>query len=97
MRSLQVKFSALVVSLLVAACVGLTWIATRHERSALEDEVEKRGRALAASLAGAAKDPILEADQGNFERELSLEQLIREVGTAEGVVAVLLVPLIWSF
>ncbi|HEX5067659.1 MAG TPA: adenylate/guanylate cyclase domain-containing protein [Myxococcota bacterium] len=88
MRSLQVKFSALVVSLLVAACVGLTWIATRHERSALEDEVEKRGRALAASLAGAAKDPILEADQGNFERELSLEQLIREVGTAEGVVAV---------
>jgi len=87
-RSLQVKFSALVVSLLVAACVGLTWIATRHERSALEDEVEKRGRALAASLAGAAKGPILEADQGNFERELSLEQLIREVGAAEGVVAV---------
>ena len=37
MSSLQVKFSALVVSLLVAACVGLTWIATRHERSALED------------------------------------------------------------
>ena len=88
MRSLQVKFSALVVSLLVAACVGLTWIATRHERSALEDEVEKRGRALAASLAGAAKTPILEAHEGNFERELSLEQLIREVGGAEGVVAV---------
>ena len=55
MSSLQVKFSALVVSLLVAACVGLTWIATRHERSALEAEVEKRGRALASSLAGAAK------------------------------------------
>ena len=88
MRSLQVKFSALVVSLLVAACVGLTWIATRHERMALEDEVEKRGRALAASLAGAAKAPILEVDQGDFGRELSLEQLIREVGAAEGVVGV---------
>jgi adenylate cyclase len=90
-RSLQVKFSALVVSLLVAACVGLTWIATRHERIALEDEVEKRGRALAASLAGAAKAPILEVDQGDYGRELSLEQLIREVGAAEGVVAVRLI------
>jgi class 3 adenylate cyclase len=88
LRSLQVKFSALVVSLLVVACVGLTYLATRHERSALEGEVEKRGRALATSLAGAAKGTILEVDQGNFERELSLEQLIREVGAAEGVVAV---------
>jgi class 3 adenylate cyclase len=88
LRSLQVKFSALVVTLMVVACVGLTWIATRHERSALEGEVEKRGRALATSLAGAAKASILEVDQGVFERELSLEQLIREVGAAEGVVAV---------
>ena len=91
MRSLQIKFSALVVALLVAACVGLTWIATRHERSALEVEVEKRGRALAASLAGAAKAPILEVGQGDFDRELSLETLIREVGAAEGVVAVRLI------
>lgn len=88
MRSLQVKFSALVVSLLVVACVGLTWIATQHERSALEAEVEKRGRALATSLAGAAKAPILEVAQGDFDRELSLDTLIREVGAAEGVVAV---------
>lgn len=88
MRSLQLKFSALVVSLLVIACVGLAWIATQHERAALEAEVEKRGRALASSLAGAAKEPILEAAQGDFDRELSLDTLIREVGAAEGVVGV---------
>jgi class 3 adenylate cyclase len=86
--SLQVKFSALVVTLLVAACVGLAYIATQHERAALEGEVQKRGRALAASLAGAAKEPLLEVDRGDFDRELVLERLIREVGDAEGVVAV---------
>ena len=75
MISLQVKFSALVVTLLVAACVGLAFIATHHERTALEDEVEKRGRALAASLAGAAKEPLLAVDRGEFDRELLLERL----------------------
>ena len=59
MRSLQVKFSGLLVVLLVLACVSLALIATQHERSALESEVEKRARALAASLAGAAKEPLL--------------------------------------
>ena len=57
MRSLRVKFSALVVTLLVAASVGLAFIATQHERRALEAEVEKRGRALVVNLAGAAKEP----------------------------------------
>ncbi|HEY5658975.1 MAG TPA: adenylate/guanylate cyclase domain-containing protein, partial [Myxococcota bacterium] len=88
MRSLQVKFSALVVTLLVTASVALALIATQHERGALEVEVEKRGRALAVNLAGAAKEPLLEADQGEFDRELMLERLIREVGDSEGVVAV---------
>ncbi|MDH3519310.1 MAG: HAMP domain-containing protein [Myxococcales bacterium] len=88
MRSLQVKFSALVVTLLVVASVGLAFIATQHERRALEAEVEKRGRALVVNLAGAAKEPLLEADQGDFDRELLLERLIREVGATEGVVAV---------
>ena len=88
MRSLQVKFSALVVTLLVAASVGLAFIATQHERHALEAEVEKRGRALVVNLAGAAKEPLLEADQGEFDHELMLERLIREVEDAEGVVAV---------
>jgi class 3 adenylate cyclase len=87
-RSLQVKFSALVVSLLVLACVGLAVLATQHERAALESEVEKRGRALALGLAGAAKEPLLDLGDGDLERELSLEQLIRESGEAEGVVAV---------
>lgn len=88
MRSLQVKFSALVVALLVTACVGLAYLATQHERAALEAEVEKRGRALATNLAGAAKEPLLDVDRGDFDPELSLEKLIQEVGDSEGVVAV---------
>lgn len=88
MRSLQVKFSALVVSLLVLACVGLAYLATHHERAALESEVEKRGRALALNLAGAAKEPLLDLGEGDFDRELSIESLIHETGEAEGVVAV---------
>ena len=70
MRSLQVKFSALVVTLLVVACVSLALVATQHERGALESEVEKRGRALARSLAGAAKEPLLDAKQGELADEL---------------------------
>jgi len=88
MRSLQVKFSALVVAILVAACIALTSLATRHERRALEAEVEKRGRALTTNLAGAAKEPLLEAGEGEFDLELSLDRLIQEVGESEGVVAV---------
>ncbi len=88
MRSLQVKFSALVVALLVTACVVLAVLATRHERRALESEVEKRARALAANLAGAAKEPLLEAGRGAFSPELSLDKLIQDVGNREGVVAV---------
>ncbi|MEM7409023.1 MAG: adenylate/guanylate cyclase domain-containing protein [Myxococcota bacterium] len=88
MRSLQVKFSALVVALLVTACVGLAVLATQHERQALEAEVEKRGRALASSLAGAAKEPLLDTGGGDFDPELSLERLIQEVSDSEGVIAV---------
>ena len=88
MRSLQVKFSALVVALLVAACVGLAILATGHERRALEAEVEKLGRALATNLAGAAKEPLLEAGSGDFDPELSLDKLIQEVGDQDGVVQV---------
>ena len=87
MRSLQVKFSALVISLLLTASVSLTWIATQHERGALEGEVEKRGRAVAKHLAGAAKEPLLSIEQGDFDPELTLERLIEDVGAGEGVVA----------
>jgi class 3 adenylate cyclase len=80
-RSLQVKFSALVVTLLVVASVGLAWMATRHERGALEDEVRKRGVALAANLAGDAKVPLLESD------ELVLGTLVQHAGSESGVVA----------
>ncbi len=88
MRSLQVKFSALVVSLLVVACVGLASIATQHERRALQAEVEKRGHALSRYLAGAAKEHLLAVAQGEFDEELSLERLIQEVGESAGVTGV---------
>ena len=87
MRSLQIKFSALVVTLLVVASVSLAVIATQHERGALEAEVEKRGRAVAKHLAGAAKEALLSVEQGDFGHELTLEQLVEDVGTGEGVVA----------
>jgi adenylate cyclase len=88
LQSLRVKFSALVVTLLVVASVSLALIATEHERAALVAEVEKRGRALAKSLAGAAKEPMLAVEQGDFDGELTLERLIQEVGEGNGVVAV---------
>ncbi len=80
MRSLQVKFSTLVVGLLVLACVGLAWMATRHERGALEAEVRKRAMALAANLADDAKIPLLEQD------DLALEALVRNSASEPGVV-----------
>lgn len=88
MRSLQVKFIALLVTLLVVACVSLALVATEHERSALEAEVDKRGRSLALSLAGAAKEPLLGIGQRQFDEELTLERLVAEVGTSHGVVEV---------
>jgi len=87
LRSLQIKFSLLVVSLLVVASVSLAVIATKHERSALEAEVEKRGRAVAKHLAGAARGSLLSVERGDFGDELTLEQLVEDVGTGEGVVA----------
>ncbi len=82
------KFSALVVLLLVGASVSLTLIGTQHERAALEVEVEKRAQALATSLASAAKEALLALEQGEFDSELTLERMIQEVGVSEGVVAV---------
>jgi class 3 adenylate cyclase len=89
LRSLQLKFSALVISLLLIASVSLAFIATQHERGALESEVEKRGRAVAKHLAGAAKEPLLNVsvERGDFEPDLTLDQLIDDVGAGEGVVA----------
>ena len=86
MRSLQVKFSALVVALLIVACVSLALVATQHERGALESEVEKRGKTMAHSLAGAAKEPLVDVVQGEFDNELTLERLVEEVGVDNGVI-----------
>jgi len=87
LRSLQVKFSALLVTLLIVACVSLALVATQHERGALIHEVEKRGATLAMSLAGAAKEPLLDVAQGAFDDELTLDRLVEEVGVSDGVVA----------
>jgi adenylate cyclase len=84
-RSLQVKFSALVVTLLIVACAGLAWLATRHERGALQDEVRKRGVALAANLAGDAKIPLLDRDP------LALDLMVHHVGSQDGLVGVRLI------
>lgn len=74
--------------LLVVASVSLAWIATQHERAALESEVEKRGRAVAMNLAGAAKEPLLGVSQAGFTPELTLEKLIEDTSEGEGVTAV---------
>lgn len=81
MRSLQVKFSALVVAILVIACVALAWVATQHERRALVDAAERRGRALVENLASDAKEPLLAND------ELRLTSLTQHTGAEEGIVA----------
>jgi len=81
-RSLQMKFSALVVGLLLLACLGLALISTQHERTALQDEIAERGQALVANLAGNAKEPLLGRD------DLTLDGLVKEVGHGQGVVGV---------
>lgn len=87
MRSLQVKFSTLVVAVLVVACVGLAYVATEHERRALESAVERHGRALAQNLAEDAKEPLLNRDA------LSLGTLVHHSGEEEGLVAARLIDL----
>ena len=81
MRSLQVKFSALVVAILVIACVALAWVATQHERRALVEAAERRGRALVENLASDAKEPLLAND------ELRLTALVQHAGAEDGIVA----------
>ena len=85
MRSLQLKFSALVVTLLLVASIGLALLATRHERAALEAGVRKHGFALATNLAGDAKIPLLAEDQ------LAMGALVQQSGEEEGLVAVRLI------
>ena len=93
MRSLRLKFSTLVVTLLLAASIGLTWMATRHERAALEAESRKYGAALATNLAGDAKIPLLAGDELSMEALVQQvrEALVQQVGEKEGLVAARLV------
>ncbi len=89
MRSLQLKFSALVVALLVAASVGLTWMATRHERAALEEGARQHGSALAANLAGDAR--ILWLEDNSLGTGPLIEANIQQAGEQEGLVGARLV------
>jgi adenylate cyclase len=82
MRSLTIKFSALVVTLLLGTCVTLAFIATNHERSSLVSEVEKLGLAFAVNLAANAKEPLLAND------DLTLDSLVKKVSDENGVVVV---------
>ena len=68
------------MTVLVVACVGLAYVATEHERRALESAVERHGRALAQNLAEDAKEPLLNRD------ELSLGTLVQHSGEEEGLV-----------
>ncbi len=82
MRSLQFKFSALVIALLVLAAGALTWIATDQERTALEIEIERFAVSLTQNLAGDAEVPLLAGDL------LALETLVGQAAAEDGVVAV---------
>jgi len=86
-RSLRIKFSALVVSLLVLASALLTFIATQHERRALEEEIEARAQMLATYLAGTAAGALGDVGGGNYAEELTLDLLVAEVAGGKGVVA----------
>jgi adenylate cyclase len=81
LRSLQVKFSALLVTLLVVACVSLAWLATRHEEGALLGEVQNRGQALARALAGSVKEALV------VEDELTVGGWVKQLGEEPGVAA----------
>jgi len=81
-RSLQAKFSALVVALLLAASVGLIRLATYEERGALTRAERERGAALTGSLAARAAEPLLAGDRP------ALEALVRETAAGAGVAAV---------
>lgn len=81
MRSLQVKFSALIVTLLVVACVSLAWISSDHERRALEAEVERRAEALGRALAGTVKEPLVVRD------DLTVGTRLNHLGQEPGVAA----------
>jgi class 3 adenylate cyclase/uncharacterized membrane protein affecting hemolysin expression len=81
LRSLQVKFSALIVTLLVVACVSLAWLSTRHEERALATEVEHRAQALARGLAGNVKEPLVVRD------DLTLASRVQQLGIEPGVAA----------
>lgn len=82
MRSLQVRFALLLTALLLGAFAGISWIAMRAERAALEDAFIARGRLLATQLAIHVSDPLA-AGQSD-----AVGALLRGIGSEAGVVAV---------
>jgi len=88
MHSLQVKFSALVAALLIAACATLSIIAVRHERRALESEIARRGSAMTARLADAAADGLRALERADSGAEAGLDRLVGTLAESDGVAAV---------
>jgi class 3 adenylate cyclase len=88
MHSLQVKFSVLVAVLLMAACATLAFIAIRHERRALESEVERRGSALTEELASAAAAGLRAVERGDPGGEAGLARLVGAITESDGVAGV---------
>jgi class 3 adenylate cyclase len=87
-RSLQVKFSALVITLLALACGAFGWVATHHERGALEAEVAERGRTLVAGLARASAGPLEALGRGERDAADALQRLLEQTSAWDGVAAV---------
>ena len=83
MRALQVKFSALLLAILVAVCASLVLVATENERAALEAEAIERGQSLARSLATTAQPPLQDAARRNETPEL--DAILREVARSRGL------------
>jgi len=88
-RSLRLKFSALVVTLLFVASISLAWMATQHERAALEAGVRNHGSALATNLAGDAK--ILWLEDDSLGTGALIEANIRQAAAEEGLVGARLI------
>ncbi len=97
-RSLEARFSALVLALLAAACTGLAVTALHQQRSLLEASAARVGHALAARLALRAAPPLVAGDPAGVRAalaEASRDEAVLAasvVGSDGGVVAAYPVP-----
>jgi sigma-B regulation protein RsbU (phosphoserine phosphatase) len=60
--SILVKFSLVVITLLLLSSGGLTWLGVHAQRDALQTQAISRGRTIARSLAGASAEAMATGD-----------------------------------